>query len=347
MIDVAVLVALAVASMALVAVMTWVARLLLRRPGRLLARSLVENLRIPLAILVPLIVLEAVTGALSFDPTVTSNLLHGFGIAIDLTTGFLIIRATYVLDDVLLARYRIDQADNLRARQVQTQIVVFRRITVVAVSVVSLAVALLTFREVRAAGTGLLASAGVVGLVVGIAARPVASNILAGLQIALSQPIRVDDVVVVEGQWGRIEQIALTYVVVQLWDLRRLVLPISYFIEQPFENWTRRSSEVLGSVYLEVDYTAPIDDIRKRFEEILAESDKWNGRVGVLQVTGSGPATVQLRALVSANDSGSSWDLQCEVRERLITWLQREHPHALPRQRQEVTSGGGAGELGE
>lgn len=343
MIDVAVLVALAFASMALVTVLSWVAHLLLRRPGRLLARSLVANLRLPLAILLPLVVLEAVTGAMNFDSTVTSNLLHGFGIAIDLTSGFLIIRATYVLDDVILARYRIDRSDNLRARQVQTQITVFRRITVVVVSVISLAVALLTFREVRAAGAGLLASAGVVGLVAGIAAKPVASNVLAGLQIAISQPIRVDDVVVVEGEWGRIEQIALTYVVVQIWDLRRLVLPISYFIEQPFENWTRRSSEVLGSIYLDVDYSAPIDDIRKRFEEILAESDKWNGRVGVLQVTGSGPATVQLRALLSANDSGSSWDLQCEVREKLLTWMQQEHPHALPRQRQQLVSGADRG----
>lgn len=337
--NVAILVAVAIGSAAAVHVATACCRRMLRKPDKVLARSLLANLRLPTAILVPLIVMEGTVASLALSPRTTSILLHVFGIGVDLAAGFLVIRATYVVDDLILARYRIDRSDNLRARQIQTQIQVFRRITVVVVSVISAAVALLTFRQVQAAGAGLLASAGIVGLVAGVAARPVITNLFAGLQIALSQPIRFDDVVVVDGQWGRVEQIALTYVVVQVWDLRRLVLPISYFIEHPFENWTRRSSEVLGWVFLEVDYTAPIDAIRARFDEIVCQSAQWNGRVKVLQVTGSNSSTMQLRALMSADDSSSSWDLQCEVREKLITWLQREHPDALPRQRAQLVGG--------
>jgi small-conductance mechanosensitive channel len=184
-------------------------------------------------------------------------------------------------------------------------------------------------------GAGLLASAGVAGLVAGVAARPTATNVVAGLQIALSQPIRVDDVVVVEDEWGRVEEIALTYVVIRVWDLRRLVLPISYFITNPFENWTRATADILGWVYLQVDYSAPVDDIRRHLYEVLCSSPNWDGNVWNLQVTDAGPSTIQLRALMSARDSSTSWDLQCEVREKLVAYLQERHPGALPRLRTE------------
>jgi small-conductance mechanosensitive channel len=264
-------------------------------------------------------------------------LLHALGVALILAVAWLVVRLTYVLEDLVLGRYRLEDPDNLHARQVHTQIVVLRRVTVVVVAVVSLAIALLSFPSVRAAGAGLLASAGIAGVVAGVAAKPVATNVFAGIQIALSQPIRVDDVVVVEGHWGRVEEIALTYVVVRVWDLRRLVLPISYFIENPFENWTRSTANILGWVHLEVDYRVPVDAIRKRLQEVVAASPRWDGNVVNLQVTNLGNYTVQLRALMSAPDSSASWDLQCEVREALLVFMQEQYPWAMPRLRAELT----------
>lgn len=320
----------------------FVLRRAVARPGQVLAQSLVRNLRAPTRLAIPLIALEVTLPLVGIDHRITSHLLHAFGITLIIAVAFLIIRLTYVFDDVLVDRYRIDSADNLKARQIQTQVQVLRRVIVVAVTTVALAVALLTFPEVRAAGAGLLASAGIVGLVAGMAARPIFTNVLAGLQIAISQPIRVDDVVVVEGDWGRIEQIALTYVVVRVWDLRRLVLPISYFIENPFENWTRHTADILGFVYIEVDYTAPIDLLRDRFHQVLQESDDWDGQVWTLQVTNAGPSTIQLRALMSSSDSTRSWNLQVEVREKLISYLQEHFPGCLPRQRTEIVVADGS-----
>lgn len=309
----------------------------LQRHGRQVARSLVGNLRGPTRLVIPLAALEVAVGVLRMPPPLGTVLVHAVGIAMVVAVAWLVVRATFVLDDVLLARYEVRNPDNLRARRVQTQIQVLRRITVLTVSVLALAIVLLSFPQVRAAGAGLLASAGLVGLAVGIAARPVATNVVAGLQIALSQPIRVDDVVVVEGHWGRIEEIALTYVVVRIWDLRRLVVPVSYFVTNPFENWTRSTADILGWVYLEVDYGAPVAAIRARFEDVLSKSPDWDGKVSTLQVTDLGSHTMQLRALMSASDSSKSWDLQCHVREQLVAFLQQDYPWALPRLRTQRT----------
>jgi len=323
-----------------------VGELLVRRavghPDRVLARSLVHHLRWPTRLLIPLVGLEIAAASVSLPGEVDSELLHGVGVAIVLAVGFLVARLGNVAADLVVERFRLEGEDNLRARQVHTQVQILRRVGVVVVVVVTVAVALLTFPVVRAAGAGLLASAGIIGLIAGVAAKPIATNVLAGLQIALSQPIRVDDVVVVDGEWGRVEQIALTYVVVRVWDLRRLILPISYFIENPFENWTRQSSEILGWVHLEVDYSTPLDALRARFEKVLAASGDWDGQVGVLQVTGAGTETLQVRALMSSRDSSASWNLQCEVREQLIAFLQAEHPGALPRRRTQLVDAAGA-----
>lgn len=293
-------------------------------------RSLVDKLDLPGRFVMPLLGAELALGALSLPGTTGTVVVHGVGALLAIALAWLVVRSTYVLDDVILDRYRMDVADNLRARRVRTQIQVLRRVTVVVVAVVTLAVILLSFPEVRAAGAGLLASAGVVGIVVGVAARPTATNVVAGLQIAVSQPIRVDDVVVVQTQWGRIEEIALTYVVVRIWDLRRLVVPVSYFVDQPFENWTRSTADILGWVFIQVDYTAPVDELRRAFEQILAGSSNWDGKVGALQVTTLGTETMQLRALMSSADSSRSWDLQCEVREQMIAYIQQHCPGALP-----------------
>ncbi|MGH8981933.1 MAG: mechanosensitive ion channel family protein [Acidimicrobiales bacterium] len=304
-------------------------------------RSLVAKLDCPSRFVMPLLGAELAVGALDLPSPYGTVLVHALGVLLALALAWLVIASTYVFDDVVLSRYQMDVADNLRSRRIRTQIQVLRRVTVVAVAVVTLAVILLSFPEVRAAGAGLLASAGLVGVVVGVAARPTATNVVAGLQIAMSQPIRVDDVVVVEDEWGRIEEIGLTYVVVRVWDLRRLVLPISYFVEQPFENWTRSTADIMGWVYIQVDYCASVTELRQAFRDILAGSPNWDGKVGVLQVTTLGTETMQLRALMSSADSSRSWDLQCEVREQLIAYIQEHCASALPHLRVRSLDGHG------
>lgn len=316
-------------------------RRMVTRPRASAERSLVGRLVAPGRLVMPLLGIELALGAIGLADPVGTILVHGIGVLLAVSVAWLVVRSTYVLDDLILDRYQLDVPDNLRSRRVRTQIQVLRRITVVVVAFVTLAVILLSFPQVRAAGAGLLASAGLIGVVAGVAARPTATNVVAGLQIALSQPIRVDDVVVVQTQWGRIEEIALTYVVVRVWDLRRLVLPISYFISQPFENWTRSTSDIMGWVFVQVDYAAPVDELRHAFEAILAASPNWDGKVGILQVTTLGTETMQLRALMSSTDSSRSWDLQCEVREHLIGYVQQHCPWALPHLR--VRSFDGAG----
>jgi small-conductance mechanosensitive channel len=200
----------------------------------------------------------------------------------------------------------------------------------------TIAAALMTFEPVRQYGVSLFASAGVAGIIAGLAARPVLSNLLAGIQLAMTQPIRIDDAVIVEGEWGTIEEITSTYVVVKCWDLRRLVVPLSYFIEKPFQNWTRQNSSLIGSALFYVDYRAPVGIIREQLQEIVKNSENWDGSVVKLQVTGAKEQTMELRAIMSAANAGAAFSLRCEVREKLIDFLQREHPEALPRQRSEV-----------
>ena len=194
----------------------------------------------------------------------------------------------------------------------------------------------MTFDAVRQFGVTLFASAGVAGIIAGFASRPVLSNFIAGVQIAVSQPIRIDDAVIVENEWGNVEEITFSYVVVRLWDWRRMVVPLSYFIEKPFQNWTRTGGELIGTVFLYVDHTAPVRRSAKNSTEIAAQSKLWNGKVVNLQVSDCSETAIQLRALVSANSASAAWDLRCEVREKLIEFLQREYPSALPRRRYET-----------
>jgi len=201
---------------------------------------------------------------------------------------------------------------------------------------------LMVFESVRQLGTSILASAGVLGIIVGFAAQKSIATVLAGFQIAMTQPIRLDDVVIVEGEWGRIEEITLTYVVVLIWDQRRLVVPISYFIEKPFQNWTRVSAELLGTIFLYMDYTVPLDKLRAELDRLLAETDMWDKRVKVVQVTDSKERVIEVRVLVSAADASTAWNLRCMLREKLIGYLQRNHPESLPRTRAELSNPEGA-----
>ena len=253
--------------------------------------------------------------------------------------GWSAITALHITADIYLRRYRLDVADNLLARKHNTQIRVLLRTIDVILALVTVGAALMTFQTVRQYGYSLFASAGVAGIVAGLAARPVLSNLFAGVQLAITQPIRLEDAVIVENEYGNIEEIRSTYVVVRLWDLRRMIVPLSYFIEKPFQNWTRESSTLIGTVLMYVDYRAPIDVMRKKAEEIVRASNRWDGRVFNVAVTDFKNDTMEVRILASAGNAGKVFDLRCEIREKLIDFLQREHPEVLPRQRTELAVG--------
>ena len=250
--------------------------------------------------------------------------------------GWLAIKAVYMFREFILSRYDIGVSDNLAARRVYTQIGVITNIISVAIIILTVSIMLMTFGKVRQIGVSILASAGIIGIVLGLAAQKTLGNVIAGIQIAVAQPIRLDDAVVVENEWGWIEEITLTYVVVRIWDLRRLVLPISYFVEKPFQNWTRTSAALLGSVFIYTDYTVPVDEVRKELTRILQQSPHWDKEVNVLQVTNTTERTVEMRALMSAANSPTAWNLRCEVREKLLEILQKKFPQSLPRLRVEI-----------
>jgi small-conductance mechanosensitive channel len=284
----------------------------------------------------PLIGILIAFSAISVPKNISSTVQHAVGLALIATTAWFVIMVSEVATDLIAARYRIDAADNLLARKVQTQLQLLHRVVVVVVIIIALAHMLMTFPTIRSIGTSLLASAGLAGLIVGIAMRPTLASLVAGIQIALTQPIRIEDSVVVEGEWGWIEEIGATHVVVRIWDLRRLVVPLTYFIEHPFQNWTRTSAELLGVVFLWVDYTVPVEEVRQELRRIVESTADWRGNVCVLQVTDASDRAVQLRALMDARNASKAWELRCYVREKLIQFLQQRYPDSLPRFRTDV-----------
>lgn len=300
------------------------------------ARRIEAGLRWPARTLTALVVALVALPLADLDPDLRSAGAQLVVVAIIGALAWSATRGVRVFEDTVLDRLDVGARDNLYARRRLTQVVVIRRVATVVITVLAVAAALLTFDSARSVGASVLASAGVIGLLAGIAAQATLGNFVAGLQIAFAEPIRLDDVVVVEGEWGNIEEITLTYVVVRIWDRRRLVLPTSYFLEQPFENWTRQRAQVIGSVVLHLDYRAPIDDLRAELQRAVEASDRWDGEVLVLQVIESTESTIVVRALMSAEDAATAWDLRCEVRERLVAWLREHHPEALPVTRIEV-----------
>jgi small-conductance mechanosensitive channel len=290
----------------------------------------------PLLLLIPAICFSAVRPFLRIPEDYQGNLTHALSLFILFLVTWLIIRIIHVSRDVILGRYDISAKDNLKARRIYTQIRVIERIIIIAILILAVAAALMSFPKIKQLGVSLLASAGIFGIVLGFAAQKTLGNIVAGIQIAMAQPIRLDDVVIVENEWGRIEEINLIYVVVKIWDQRRLVIPISYFIENPFQNWTRTSADILGTVYIYADYTVPVGEIRKELSRLLNESEYWDKKVDVLQVTNTTEKTVELRALMSAENSSIAWNLRCEVREKLLDYLQKNHPQCLPKTRVEL-----------
>ncbi len=320
---------------------------LLRRADRWWAQAITTSITRhswwPARVSAVLLIVELALPSLRLPPASEALVDHVVSLALIAAVAWLVVGVSFALEDVALAGLRLDVPDNLRARRIRTQIMVARRLTVVVVSVLALAVMLTTFASFRILGTSLLASAGIAGVVIGIAARPIISNLLAGVQILFSEPIRLDDVVVVEGQWGRVEEITFTYVAVRIWDDRRLILPVSYFLEKPFENWTRTSSTLLATVLLPVDFMVPVGAVRDELQRILERSARWDGRTWNLQVTDVGRGAVELRALMSAPDAPTAWDLRCEVREQLLAFLQGQHPESLPRTRVRMVEEDGPG----
>jgi small-conductance mechanosensitive channel len=247
--------------------------------------------------------------------------------------GWTAISTVHIVSDVYLARFRLDLADNLQARKYVTQIRILRRVVNTLIVLLALGAGLMTFEPVRQYGVSIFASAGAAGLILGLAARPVLENLIAGIQIAITQPIRIDDAVVVEGEWGWIEEITGTYVVIRIWDWRRLIVPLSYFIQKPFTNWTRESASIIGTVFLHADYTLPVEELRACLGKLVKDEPLWDGKVAVIQVTDANDRTIEIRALVSARTSPDAWDLRCNIRERLVAWIRDNHPDCLPQVR--------------
>lgn len=295
--------------------------------------SLLRNLRAPARLALILIAILLVSRITLLPDGGNEMLRRAVSLAVIATVAWALMALINVLEDLTTARYDISAKNNLLARKMRTRITVIRRVLYVVIVIITLSAMLMSFPEVRALGTTLAASAGLAGLVAGIAARPVLSNLIAGMQIALTQPIRIDDVVIVEKEWGWIEEIDTAFVVVRIWDLRRLILPLTYFVEKPFQNWTYQSADLLGYVHIYADYTVSVDALRQELERILKASPAWDGKVWNLQVTGADEHALQMRALFSAADSGTRWDLMVGVREQLVGFLQARYPDSLPKTR--------------
>lgn len=300
-------------------------------------------IRAPARLALLLLALNFVWHPVSADGTWVATVQHWIGLSLMAALTWLLARVVHGAARGVMDANPVSVADNLAARRIRTQTLVLSRVLQGLVVLIGVSLMLMTFPAVRQVGTSLLASAGVLGLVAGFAARPVLGNLIAGLQIGISQPIRIDDVVIVENEWGVIEEITGTYVVVRIWDQRRLVVPLQYWIEKPFQNWTRSTSELIGTVFLWVDYRMPLAPLREALLKACEMSEHWDKRLALLQVTEAGERAMQLRCLVTSASASASWDLRCHVREYLVDFMQREYPQFLPRQRAEVAMGGQLG----
>lgn len=319
------------AAIALHTLLTFVLRRLISRGS--IASSILKRIGGPTRLVMVLLALVLVLPVAEFNAEFAEATRQILKVGVVVLLGWSAAIAINATARRVAGRHDIGVEDNLTARRIHTQINILRRVSLVGVFLLTLGTSLMIFPAVRSFGVSLFASAGVAGLVLGFAARPILTNLIAGMQIALTQPIRIDDVLIVEGEWGWVEEITTTYVVIRIWDQRRLIVPLSHFIEKPFENWTRESAAILGVVLWHLDYRAPIAEMRKKLEELLYANKLWDGKVANLQVVDSGVLTISVRALMSARNSPTAWDLRCEIREQMLEWLRAEYPDALPRVR--------------
>lgn len=329
------------------AVIFWLLRRMARHKGDVLFHSLVRHGAQPSHFILPFLACLIVLPGLPLPHIALVALEHVASVGLIASIAWLAVLLVDVTADIIAGRYRLDVADNLTARRIQTQFGMLHKVVVFLVVVVALAIILMTFPAIRNIGDSLLASAGLASLIVGLAMKGTLANLVAGIQIAFTQPFRIGDAVVIEGEWGWIEEIGTMFVVVRIWDLRRLVLPLSYFLEHSFQNWTRTSADLLGHCFIYTDYTVPVDPLRDELRRICESTKLWGGKVCVLQVSDCEPATLQLRALMDARNSGDAWDLRCMVREKLVDFIQKNYPGSLPRYRGDfktsATTGNGTG----
>ncbi|MFJ5160010.1 mechanosensitive ion channel family protein [Pantoea sp. NPDC088449] len=307
---------------------------------RKLFKSLEKHLSGSLFLFIPLLLINVGVNYINIHPDSLAFITTTTNIFIILSFCSILIRLTNVAQDMLFIRYDINLSNNLRARKIRTQIIYVKKVAIVLLVSFCLTLILLSFPGVRKFGTTILAGAGVAGIIIGFALQKSLVNLFAGIQIAFTQPIKIDDAVVVENEWGWIEEINLTYVVVRIWDLRRLVLPITYFTENAFQNWTRNNAQILGSVFLYVDYSMPLDPLRKHFEKVLSETKLWDQQTQVLQVTDTNDKTMTIRLLMTAQNSPTAWDLRCLVREKMIEFIQQNYPECLPHVRATLSDSG-------
>lgn len=284
---------------------------------------------------------------MGFDRDTSQEINQWLGVGIIIGVWVFIAKILRIARRVANVRYDMSHPDNLLARKVRTQLYYLEEVAQVALGFVSFSLILMCFESARRVGSSLIASAGLAGIIIGFAAQRFLSSVIAGLQIAFTQPLRIDDVVIVEGEWGKVKEISLTYIVVGTWDHRSLVVPITYFVEKPFQNWTRTGAELLGAVIIYADYTMPVEMLREKFEELIRGSVLWDGKVGKIQVTDTTEKSMQIRALVSARNASDAFDLRCFVREELIRYIQAQSPEYLPRARVSSAEPHGAYKNGE
>ncbi|MDB5019799.1 MAG: Mechanosensitive ion channel protein MscS [Pedobacter sp.] len=298
-----------------------------------LLKSVANRLNRSFGFFVPLVLLTISLGFMTLSPELRQHLSRILQIGLTINFAFLLINFLSVLEDVFYHTYDPNKENNLRERKLRTQLGFIRKFIVSLIILITISSILLSFESMRQIGKNLLTGVGIGGIIIGFAAQKSLGSLLAGFQIAFTQPIRIDDVLVVEGEWGRVEEITLTYVVLGIWDQRRLILPITYFIEKPFQNWTRTSSELLGTVHLNLDYTVPIDPIRTELTRVLNSTDLWDKRVNVVHVTDNKESTLEVRLLISAANAGNMWELRCFVRENIIAFINNNYPDSFPRTR--------------
>ena len=296
-------------------------------------QSFVKQLNGPLTFFLPLLILNLLLPLMHVRPLAFGIIDKTIEVLLILTFAWLLMGFVKMAEDYVYHSMDLNKVDNLRERKIRTQLQFIRKIVVLLIIILAIGAILLSFNNLRRLGTGLLTGVGISGLIVGFAAQRSLGNLLAGFQIAFTQPIRIDDVLVVEGEWGKVEEINLTYVVLNIWDQRRLILPINYFLEKPFQNWTRTTAEILGTVFIYLDYNAPMDAIRTEFIRLLNMSELWDKRVGLIQVTNTTEQTIEIRALMSAGNSSGAFDLRCFIREKLVEFIYTNYPQCLPKTR--------------
>ncbi|MGN8059621.1 mechanosensitive ion channel family protein [Pedobacter sp. 22163] len=302
----------------------------------IIIKSTVKHLRRPVAIFIPLLFLNFSLTLMEMAPTYRLPITKILEIALTITFALILVRTINVLEDYFYLKYDLNKENNLKERKIRTQLQFVRKFIISLIILITAAIILLSFESMRKIGAGLLTGVGIGGIIIGFAAQKSLGNLLAGFQIAFTQPIRIDDVLIVEGEWGKVEEITLTYVVVNIWDQRRLILPITYFIEKPFQNWTRVSADLLGTVFLYLDYTIPIEPMRQELSRLLDANPLWDKRVNVVQVTDSTKdGVIEVRFLMSASNSSRAFDLRCHVREAMIAFIQNNYPDSLPKTRLE------------